>query len=172
VRIAISVVGLLLSAAATVGPQHPTAQSATQPTGPGNPTANGRSDGANVNLPDTSCLFDVERGDLPRCLRENPSGELFVAPRFLKELNFDSRGLATVHSPTQGWMYVTREGKVVITGVAVMDNWADSFHNGLVRFVRNGKYGFANRKGRVVIPSVYDGAMTSTRGLPRCANVV
>ena len=109
--------------------------------------------------------LDVERGELPGCLRENANGELFVAPQFLKELNFDSRRLAAVHSPTQGWMYVTRDGKVVITGVAVMDNWADSFHNGLVRFVRDGKYGFANRKGQVVIPSVYDGAMNFDKGL-------
>jgi hypothetical protein len=174
VRIAIFVVGVLLATAASAGPQHPAAQSATQPTGAGNPTANGRSDGANVNPPDASCLFDIERGELPGCLHENASGELFVAPQFLKELNFDSRGLAAVHSQTQGWMYVTREGKVVITGVAVMDNWADSFHNGLVRFVRNGKYGFANRKGRVVIPSVYDGAMNFEKGLAsvckRCVN--
>jgi hypothetical protein len=125
VRIAIFVVGVLLAAAASAGPQHPAAQSATQPTGAGNPTANGRSDGANVNPPDASCLFDVERG-------------------------------------------------VAIAGVAVMDNWADSFHNGLVRFVRDGKYGFANRKGRVVIPSVYDGAMNFEKGLAsvckRCVN--
>jgi WG containing repeat len=98
-------------------------------------------------------------------VHKNASGELFVAPQFLKELNFDSRGLTAVHSPTQGWMYVTRQGKVVITGVAVMDNWADSFPNGLVRFVRNGKYGFANRKGQVVIPSVHDGALNFEKGL-------
>lgn len=164
-RIATSFVGLLLAAAASAGLHHPAPQSATQPTSPGNPTANGRSDSANVEPPDASCLFDVERGELPGCLRENASGELFVAPKFLKELNFDSRGLAAVHSPTKGWMYVSREGKVVITGVAAMDNWADSFHDGLVRFVRDGKYGFANRKGWVVIPSVYDGAMNFHKGL-------
>ena len=51
-------------------------------------------------------------------------------------------------------MYVSRKGKVVIWGVPVMDNGADSFHDGLVRIVRNGKYGFANRGGEVVIPAI------------------
>jgi WG containing repeat len=61
-------------------------------------------------------------------------------------------------------MYVSRSGKVVIKGVPVMDNGADSFHDGLVRIVRNGKYGFANRAGQVVIPTIYDGAMNFENG--------
>ena len=61
-------------------------------------------------------------------------------------------------------MYVSRKGKVVIWGVPVMDNGADSFHDGLVRIVRNGKYGFANRGGEVVIPAIYDGAMNFQNG--------
>jgi hypothetical protein len=61
-------------------------------------------------------------------------------------------------------MYVTRRGRVVIVGVPRMDNWADSFHDGLVRVVRNKKYGFANRKGQIVISTNYDGAMNFERG--------
>ncbi len=45
-----------------------------------------------------------------------------------------------------------------------MDNGADWFHDGLVRFVKGGKYGFANSKGQVVIPPVYDGAMNFEQG--------
>ena len=45
-----------------------------------------------------------------------------------------------------------------------MDNGADSFHDGLVRIVRNGKYGFANRRGQVVIPPIYDGALNFEKG--------
>ncbi|MGB2624201.1 MAG: WG repeat-containing protein [Candidatus Acidiferrum sp.] len=62
-------------------------------------------------------------------------------------------------------MYVNREGRAVITGVPVMDNGADWFHDGLVRIVRNGKYGFANRRGQVVISPVYDGALNFEKGL-------
>lgn len=46
-----------------------------------------------------------------------------------------------------------------------MDNWADTFHDGLVRLVRKGKYAFANRSGQVVVPPIYDGAMQFDKGV-------
>lgn len=110
------------------------------------------------------CLFDFERGEVPDCVREDATGKLFIAPQLLKELPFDSYGLAAVLSPKRGWMYVSRTGRVVISGVPWMDNGADSFHNGLVRTVKDEKYGFANRKGQLVIPAVYDGAETFQNG--------
>jgi hypothetical protein len=61
-------------------------------------------------------------------------------------------------------MYVSRTGRVVISGVPSIDNWADSFHDGLVRVVRNKKYGFANRKGQIVISTNYDGALNFEKG--------
>ncbi|MHB8487198.1 MAG: WG repeat-containing protein [Candidatus Acidiferrales bacterium] len=82
----------------------------------------------------------------------------------MKELSFDADGLAVVESEKEGWMYVNRRGRVIITGVPVMDNWADSFHDGLVRIVRNGKYGFANRRGQIAIAPIYDGAMNFEKG--------
>jgi hypothetical protein len=82
----------------------------------------------------------------------------------LTQLSFDSYGLAAVLSPKEGWMYVDRIGKVVISGVPVMDNGADVFHDGLVRIVKTGKYGFANRRGRAVIPPIYDGALNFEKG--------
>jgi len=114
--------------------------------------------------PTTPCLFDLERGEVPNCIRENPSGEPFIAPQLVKELPFDSHGLAAVSSPEYGWMYVDRRGFVIVMGVAAMDNGADSFHDGLVRVVRNGNYGFANRRGHLVVPPIYDGAMNFERG--------
>ena len=105
--------------------------------------------------------------------QQNQNGKLSVKQQVLKQLPFDSHGLAAVKSMTIGWMYVSRTGKVVISGVPTMDNWADTFHDGLVRVVRNEKYGFANRKGQLVISPVYDGAMNFQNGkvtLPRCEN--
>jgi hypothetical protein len=112
----------------------------------------------------TPCLFDFERGEVPNCLRESATGDLSIAPELVNDLAFDSHGLAAVRSPKEGWMYVSRSGKVVIKGVPVMDNGADAFHDGLVRIVRNGKYGFANRAGQIVIPTIYDGAMNFENG--------
>jgi hypothetical protein len=57
-----------------------------------------------------------------------------------------------------------------ISGVPTMDNWADTFHNGLVRVVRNEKYGFSDRRGQLVIFPVYDGAMNFESGKAKVCN--
>jgi hypothetical protein len=79
------------------------------------------------------CVFNFERGEVPNCVFKSANGDIAVARRYLKELVFDSYGLAAVRSSTERWMYVNRKGKVLISGVPVMDNWADTFHDGLVR---------------------------------------
>ena len=134
-------------------------QSPQPPTSPANNGATG-----------TPCLFDFERGEVPDCIRESPTGGLSIEPRYLKEVRFDSHGLAAVHSAKEDWMYVNRRGIVVVKGVPVMDTEADSFHDGLVRFVKDGKYGFANRKGKIVVPPIYDGAMNFEKGLADVCN--
>ena len=93
----------------------------------------------------SSCVFDFEHGEIPHCIRKTSTSGLSISPQFLKELRFDSNGLAGVLSQTYGWMYVDRKGLVVINGVAWMDNGPDSFYDGRVRVIRDGKYGFANR---------------------------
>jgi hypothetical protein len=146
---------LLLVIAARAAAQDTTTRTSRQPVRPGNaiPAPEG-----------TPCVFDFERGEIPNCVVASANGELIVASHVLKELRFDGHGLAAVLSPREGWMYVNRRGRVVITGVPVYDNWADSFHDELVRIVRDGKYGFANRSGQVVISPVYDGAMNFEKG--------
>src|SRR6185312_794718 len=84
-------------------------------------------------MPLTSCLYDLDQGVVPNCIQRAPNGELFVTKQVLKELRFDSHGLAVLKSATSGWLYVSRTGRVVIRGVPTMDNWADTFHDGLVR---------------------------------------
>ena len=105
------------------------------------------------------CMFDAERPDVPNCIQSAHSGALFVSANYLRQLSFDRFGLAVVYSRPEGWMYVNRKGRVVVSGVAAMDNWADGFHDGLVRIVKNGKYGFANQRGIAVISPIYDGAL-------------
>ena len=110
------------------------------------------------------CMFDPERPDVPNCIQTGNAGDLFVVDNYLRQLTFDRFGLAPVYTREDGWMYVNRRGRVVVSGVAAMDNWADSFHDGLVRVVKKGKYGFANQKGIIVIPRVYDGAFDFENG--------
>jgi hypothetical protein len=52
---------------------------------------------------DTSCLYDFERGVIRDCLQKVRNGELSVKQQVLKQLQFDSHGLAVVRSMTNGW---------------------------------------------------------------------
>jgi WG containing repeat len=164
VRTAIVTSVLLLAVAANAMGQDTTAQSLKHPAPPGNAIPTRQSDADKSGVTGTPCLFDPERGEVPDCLRKGATGELFIATQYLKELNFDAHGLAAVNSLEEGWMYVNREGRIVIDGVPVMDNGADWFHDGLVRIVRNGKYGFANRRGQIVVLPIYDGALNFEKG--------
>jgi hypothetical protein len=164
-RAAIITTVLLLVIAVSAAEQNAAAQSLQPPTqlenaGPARQPAADKSGAAGA-----PCLFDAGRGPVPDCVRAGVTGDLFVASQYLKELSFDAHGLAPVYSQKNGgWMYVNRGGKVVISGVPGMDNWADDFHDGLVRILRNEKYGFANRRGRVVVQPIYDGAMNFEKG--------
>ena len=111
-----------------------------------------------------SCQYDVNRDFVPDCVMAGKGGGLFVSPKILPELHFDASGLAAIFSGKHTWMYVNRRGKVLIADVPTFDNGPDPFHDGLVRVVTKGKYGFANRKGRIVIPAAYDGAMQFENG--------
>jgi hypothetical protein len=124
----------------------------------------GRGPGSFDAFAEGPCLFDLQRGEVPNCIFVSVSGRLLVEKKYLKELTFDSFGLAAVLSLQHGWMYLNRKGQVLITGVPPMDNGPDPFHDGLVRVVEYKKYGFANRSGRIVIPAIYDGAMAFENG--------
>lgn len=95
--------------------------------------------------------------DYSSCLARRPGGR-FVQPAVLSKLSFD-HGLASVWSKGLGWMYANEKGKVLIEGVAAMDNGPDEFHDGLVRVERKGKCGFADRRGKLVVPPAYDGCL-------------
>jgi hypothetical protein len=165
-RVGITIVAIVVLLGVSAGAlgQSPAAQSPKQPARSGGAAPINQSGRDKTSVAGTPCVFDFERGEVPDCIGASPKGELFVEPRYLKELSFDSQGLAAVLSNKEGWMYINRRGRVVISGVPVMDNGADWFHDGLVRIVRNDKYGFANRKGQVVIPPIYDGALNFEKG--------
>ncbi len=163
-KTAIPTVSLLLVIAANSAGQGAVTQSPKQPTGHGTSIPESPANARKAGPTGAPCLFDFERGEVPNCVYENATGELFIAPQLVKELPFDAEGLAAVLSPKKGWMYVSRTGRVVISGVPWMENGADSFHDGLVRVVKNEKYGFANRKGQLLILPIYDGALTFQNG--------
>lgn len=120
--------------------------------------------------PAGTCAYATREGEFgshPECLTLNKQGQLVLAPSLAKRLSFGAEGLASVYSSRLGWMYVNRKGKIVIRGVATMDNGADYFSDGLVRFAQNGKWGYANARGRVVVVPAYDGALPFDNGIGR-----
>ena len=44
----------------------------------------------------------------------------------------------------------------ILFDIVMFDNGPESFHDGLLRVLRNGKMGYANRFGQIVIPCIYD----------------
>lgn len=63
-----------------------------------------------------------------------------------------------IREPHSWGVVYNRKGKLLFAPFAY-DNGPDNFNEGLMRFVKNGKTGFANRRGEVVIPAQYDFAL-------------
>ena len=104
------------------------------------------------------CTVDAEIWMLPQCALVTIGGHLYVSHRYLKLLFANSNeDLAARRLPEHGWAYFDRSGLVRVQNVAPMDNWASEFHAGLVRVVRNGKWGLADKRGRLITPLDYDG---------------
>ncbi|MBZ5542648.1 MAG: WG repeat-containing protein [Acidobacteriia bacterium] len=89
-------------------------------------------------------------------------GGVVIKPRFLLAEEFSPEGIAPVVDDS-GWAYINAEGKVVIRPF-VVDNGPDYFSEGLARFTREGKFGFFDKRARVVIPPKYDFASPFSEG--------
>ena len=122
-----------------------------------------------VSTTGDTCDFE-HRGDIapyPNCVFQDDQGNLFIAQKYVKELEFDSYGLAVVfHEVPSGhhFMYVNRQGRVVVKDVPGSDNWAEGFSDGLVTICVNKKCGFADRYGKIVIAPKYDGVSPFEHG--------
>src|SRR4030043_155572 len=113
-----------------------------------------------INAEGHKCVLPAQDfKEVSNCVKLSKKGQLFIASQYLRQLSFGENDLAVVYSKEEGWMYVNRKGRVIISEVAAMDNGADDFHDGLVRFSKKNKWGFADVKGGVVVPAIYDGAL-------------
>ncbi|WP_374614787.1 WG repeat-containing protein [Sphingorhabdus sp.] len=74
----------------------------------------------------------------------------------LRQLRFDRYGLDVIAIRKAGYAYVRRDGHALL--VPTFDNAPDDFVDGLVRVRLGDKLGYADRRLRVVIPAIYDGA--------------
>ena len=108
-------------------------------------------------LQSAGCSVDVEILRLPSCAVVTKGDHLYVTSVFVRPLLKELRPtLASRALPDWGWAYFDRTGLVRVTDVAPFDNGASYFHSGLVRVLRDGKYGLASDRG-VLATSLYDG---------------
>lgn len=77
-----------------------------------------------------------------------------IAPTFLMAEPFSKGGLAAVVDD-QGWALINAKGSVVLRPF-VVDNGPDAFADGLARFVEDGRVGFHDPTGKVIIPARFD----------------
>jgi hypothetical protein len=105
-----------------------------------------------------NCAPDPELIAVPPCAIQHIGGQTRIIQSHLTTRSFNKYGLAPAWIEG-GWTYVDRRGWVVVPNVAIMDNWANEFHHGLVRVTTGGKWGLADTHGKQVVPMQYDGAL-------------
>ncbi len=90
------------------------------------------------------------------CAVTHVDGSYRVKGDALRQLHFDRHGLATFALRAEGYAYVRRDGHALL--VPTFDNAPDAFEDGLVRVRLGNKLGYADRRLKLVIPAIYDGA--------------
>jgi len=86
-----------------------------------------------------------------------------IAPGFHLAGEFSTQGIAPVVDE-KGWAYIDLQGQVLLRPF-VFDNGPDPFSEGLARFVEQGRMGFFNKQGQVVIPARFTFAEPFVNGL-------
>jgi hypothetical protein len=123
------------------------------------------------------CSIDLGVPMLPKCALETRNGRLFVLQQFAEDV-FTGRvhglaanpvtvgreRLASIYLDEGKWSYFDPSGRVVVTNVAAADNAASEFQDGLVLVTRDGKWGLADTKGKLVVPMQYDGMQGNWEG--------
>ncbi len=89
-------------------------------------------------------------------------GVVVIPPRFEIAQEF-SNGIAAVVDG-EGWAYINTHGEVLVRPL-VVDNGPDYFNEGLARFQLQGKIGFFDSAGRIVIAAKFDFVWPFSEGL-------
>lgn len=107
--------------------------------------------------------FVQEYGDGERWGYKDEKGNVVIEPKFVIADEFSPEGMAAVATEKE-WLYIDTTGAVVIRPF-IFDNGPDYFSEGLARFTEDGKFGFFDRSGKVVIGPRFDFAFPFSEGL-------
>ena len=97
-------------------------------------------------------------GDPVFGFRDKKTRRVLIAPRYdIVEFGFNRHGVAIVLSWSKGYVYIDKTGKELAIA-AIFDNGPYPFWEGLAQIQKDGKLGFVDATGKVVIEPVWDGA--------------
>ncbi|MFP4662465.1 MAG: WG repeat-containing protein [Halanaerobiales bacterium] len=118
---------------------------------------------------DTVNLTPFQENDLWGYKEQNDN--ISIEARYIFAYEFSEYGIAVVCDPLEGWIYIDKDGEFVIKPM-IVDNYYDEFSEGLARFEEDGKIGFFNQKGQVVIDPIYEYAHPFKNGFAQVARGV
>jgi hypothetical protein len=101
--------------------------------------------------------FSAERDGTEKWGFRNREGEIVIPPVYAVVEPFTRFGVAAV-ADDSGWVLLDISGRPLLRPF-IFDNGPDPFSEDMARFVWNGRIGFFDRSGRIVIPAEYDFAL-------------
>lgn len=112
--------------------------------------------GVQANPMKISCSFPMKNNPvvIDDCASQGSGGFYEIKKPALKQIQFDSRGLAGGSIAKDGCYWLNKKGELKKTHC--FDNGADYFQEGLARYIDDkGKFGYMNTQLRVKIPASY-----------------
>ncbi|MGI5871518.1 MAG: WG repeat-containing protein [Bacillota bacterium] len=97
---------------------------------------------------------------------KDPNGRVVIAPKYIFAEEFSKYVIAPVCDEIRGWIYIDCHDNFVIKPYYIKNNNDyDRFSEGLARYEEDGKIGFFNEKGAIVIEAKYEFASPFKNGL-------
>ncbi len=94
---------------------------------------------------------------------KNAQGIVVIEPQFYFANNFT--GSIAAVADKNGCYYIDLQGNRLAIKPFVIDNGPDYFREGMARFIENGKIGFLDREGQVVIKARFQFVTSFSEGL-------
>jgi hypothetical protein len=100
---------------------------------------------------------------------KNSKGKVVIKPEYMTAKPFINQ--VGYVADRQKWMAIDSKGKILFIPLAVgEDNMPDPFQDGLARFVKDGKIGFYDSTGKIVIPAQFTYAKPFKNGQAHVCN--
>ena len=94
---------------------------------------------------------------------KNKKGDVVIESVYFLADSFNTYGIAAVIDDS-GWVYINKRGKSILRPF-IYDNGPDYFSEGLARYVSDGKMGFFDERGSVIIPARLSFVLPFSEGL-------